>query len=107
MTADPAADYRHGRPSDCTAPSFSSHHEVAWRQPRREARAPWGVSSRTAKAGSQEVIRPRLDTGRDREAAIVVTAIEAAVSPLQTSRNESAKVGSVRHYDYEDRHGRE
>ena len=26
---------------DCSSPSFSSHHEVAWRQPRREARAPW------------------------------------------------------------------
>ena len=29
--------------TDCTAPSFSSHHEAAWRRPRREARAPCGI----------------------------------------------------------------
>src|SRR3954454_9892598 len=27
--ADPAADQRQGRPTDCTAPSFLSHHEAA------------------------------------------------------------------------------
>ena len=26
---DPATDQRQGRPKDCTAPSFSSHHEAA------------------------------------------------------------------------------
>src|SRR5215469_16070444 len=30
-SADPAADQRQGRPKDCTAPLFSSHHEAAWR----------------------------------------------------------------------------
>ncbi len=29
MTADPVADQRQGRSKDCTAPSFSSHHEAA------------------------------------------------------------------------------
>src|SRR6266705_320780 len=48
MAADPAADQRQGRPKDCTAPSFSSHHEAAWRRPRREARAPCGLISRSA-----------------------------------------------------------
>src|SRR6266851_3264730 len=43
--AVPAADQRQGRPKDCTAPSFSSHHEAAWRRPRREARAPCGMIS--------------------------------------------------------------
>src|SRR5215472_1426877 len=70
MTADPAADYRQGRPLDCTAPSFSSHHEVAWRQPRREARALWGVSSPSATRSQHVVIRPELDTGRDREGTL-------------------------------------
>ena|SRR5271167_256824 len=42
---DPAADQRQGRPKDCTAPSFSSHHEAARRRPRREARAPWASSA--------------------------------------------------------------
>src|SRR4051812_38411309 len=27
-SADPAADQRQGRPQDCTAPSFSPHHEA-------------------------------------------------------------------------------
>src|SRR6202023_1449940 len=48
-SADPATDQRQGRPKDCTAPSFSSHHEAASRRPRREARAPCGVISRSAK----------------------------------------------------------
>jgi len=70
MTADPAADQRQGRPRDCTSPSFSSHHEAAWRRPRREARAPCGVIGRSAKGWQQKVIRAGLDTGRDREAVI-------------------------------------
>src|SRR4249920_3340581 len=49
-SADPAADQRQGRPKDCTAPSFSSHHEAAWRRPRREARTPCGIIGRSAKA---------------------------------------------------------
>jgi len=55
MTADPAADQRQGRPRDCTSPSFSSHHEAAWRRPRREARAPCGVIGRSAKGWQQKV----------------------------------------------------
>src|SRR5258707_14411020 len=45
---DPATDQRQGRPKDCTTPSFSSHHEAASRRPRREARTPCGVISRSA-----------------------------------------------------------
>src|SRR5436190_713662 len=60
MTADPAADQRQGRPLDCTSPPFSSHHEAAWRRPRREARAPCGISSRSAKGCRHEVIWTRL-----------------------------------------------
>src|SRR5215469_9417376 len=40
MSADPAANLRQGRLIDWASPSFSSHHEAAWRRPRREARAP-------------------------------------------------------------------
>src|SRR4029077_20585082 len=43
VTAAPAADQRRERATDCTAPSFSSHHGAAFRRPRREARAPCGV----------------------------------------------------------------
>src|SRR5437879_6177551 len=48
-SVDLAADQRQGRPLDCTSPPFSSHHEAAWRRPRREARAPCGIVSRSAK----------------------------------------------------------
>ena len=71
-SAEPAADQWQGRPKDCTAPSFSSHHEAARRRPRREARAPCGIISRKRKRLQKddrpEVTRARLDTGRDREA---------------------------------------
>jgi hypothetical protein len=43
-SADPAAGPRQGRPLDCTASSFSSHHGAARRRPRREARAPCGTN---------------------------------------------------------------
>src|ERR1700730_15432758 len=54
LTADLAARQRQKRLKDCTSPSFSSHHDVAWRRPRREARAPCGLISisRSAKGES-------------------------------------------------------
>src|ERR1700676_816944 len=48
-SADPAADQRQGRPKDCTAPSFSSHHEAACAD-LEEKRGPRVASS----AGTQE-----------------------------------------------------
>jgi len=92
MTADPAADQRQGRPRDCTSPSFSSHHEAAWRRPRREARAPCGVIGRSAKGWQQKVIRAGLDTGRDREAVVPSTDVrgrnrpDAAIQLARTRR---------------------
>jgi hypothetical protein len=59
-SADPAADQRQGRPKDCTAPSFSSHHEAARRRPRREARAPCGIVNRSAEGSQHAVIRRSL-----------------------------------------------
>jgi hypothetical protein len=49
MAAAPAADQRQRAPDRLYLPSFSSHHEAASRRPRREARAPCGVISRSAK----------------------------------------------------------
>src|SRR5204863_1645946 len=42
-------------------------------RPRREARASCGLISRSAKGCQHEVIRPELDTGRDREGTFAWT----------------------------------
>jgi Transposase IS116/IS110/IS902 family len=55
-----------GRPTDCTAPSFSSHHEAACPD-LEEKREPRLASSAEAKGCPHEVIRLEPDTGRDRE----------------------------------------
>ena len=50
-SADPAADQRQGRPKDCTAPSFSSHHEAACSD-LEEKQEPRVASSAEAKKGN-------------------------------------------------------
>jgi hypothetical protein len=50
-SADPAADQRQRRPKDCTAPSFSSHHEAACPD-LEEKQEPRVASSAEAKKGN-------------------------------------------------------
>ena len=67
-SADPAADQRQGRPLDCTSHPSQPIMRRPDRRSRREARAPCGISSRSAKGCRHEVIWTPLDTRRDREA---------------------------------------
>jgi hypothetical protein len=49
IAADPAADQRQGRPTDCTAPSFSSHHEAACADLEEKRELPVGTSAEAKK----------------------------------------------------------
>src|SRR5438128_1476868 len=57
------------------------------RRPRREARAPCGISSRSAKGCRHEVIWTPLDTRRDREADLPANWRRDAISSISASRD--------------------
>src|ERR1700722_14606198 len=69
MSAEPAADPRQGRPLDCSAPSFSSHHEAAGTD-LEEKREPRAASSARRVMGDGMSLQSELDSSRDREADV-------------------------------------